>query len=221
MVLLTDVEDVLQQVSGVQARDAECPPSPSTRLLAKLRNVGAAGTAIRARLLNDNWGTTRCRAGQPQRLTASWPPSGGVPCNGEPLTLLLLDIGCTRTPSGQPKACAVAPVADSLSRRLQRPADTISHQGARPLACILPNTPWYMAWHWAMSCGPAWVRSGSWWPWRVNPGQEQEEADIRVGVACAPATAWAAWLACWRWPSPGWPGCLPAHARTWRGVVLP
>lgn len=131
VVLLTDGEDVLQQVSGIQAGAAECLAQPVNPVLAKLRVSVQLALHYQARLLNeqlehDAVSGVGNRKRFDRQLATEWRRAVR---NGEPLTLLLLDIGCTRTPSGQPGDAQLRQVADSLSGRLQRPADTISHWG--------------------------------------------------------------------------------------------
>lgn len=185
VVLLTDGEDVLQQVSGIQAGAAECLAQPVNPVLAKLRVSVQLALHYQARLLNeqlehDAVSGVGNRKRFDRQLATEWRRAVR---NGEPLTLLLLDIGCTRTPSGQPGDAQLRQVADSLSGRLQRPADTISHWGQGRFACILPNTPWVHG----MALGHE-LRASLGQVWQLvavagEPTAGQEEADIRVGVA--------------------------------------
>lgn len=144
VLLLTQGEDVLQQVSGIQAGAAECLAQPINPVLAKLRVSVQLALHYQARLLNDRLEHDAAsgvgnRKRFDRQLGIEWRRAGR---NGEPLALLLLAIdspGHTTSALGQD---SLRLVADSLSARLQRPADMVSYWGNDQFACVLPNTPW-------------------------------------------------------------------------------
>lgn len=145
VLLLTDGEDVLQQVSGIQAGAAECLAQPINPVLARLRVDAQLALHYQARLLNDRLEHDAAsgvgnRKRFDRQLATEWRRAVR---NGEPLALLLLTVEALPPPSADAlDSGVVRPVAEGLSRRLQRPADMVSYWGQNQFACLLPNTPW-------------------------------------------------------------------------------